>query len=40
MTDFGLFVVVGLVVDDGEGAVELFCEDEANKVVGKCHFRQ
>ena len=40
MANLCLLVMVGFVVDDGEGAVELFGEDEANKVVGKCHFRQ
>ena len=28
-----LFVVVGLAFDDGAGAIDLFCEDEADHLV-------
>ena len=33
-------VVVGKVVQDAEGAVELFHEDEADHLVGECHLGQ
>lgn len=34
----GLFVVIGFVVYDGHGAVELFCEYETYHFVRKGHF--
>lgn len=33
-----LFVVVGFVVEDGHGAVDLFDEEEADHLVGEGHF--
>ena len=33
-----LFVVVGFVVEDGEGPVELFGEQQADHLVGEGHF--
>ena len=40
MTFMRLFVVVGFALDDGAGAVDLFCECEANHLVREGHSRE
>ena len=37
---FPLLVVVGLVVEDGEGAIELFGKEQADHLMGERHLRK
>ena len=35
-----LWVVIGLPLEDGEGSVELFEEDESDHLMGECHMAE